>query len=154
GRRALEEYVGARDERSREILRRLALQIERDALLARVVPPVVEAAVGIGLVAGERTAPAARAPVQGLDLYDARTPIREQLARPLVAAVGKLDHREALVHCAHLLSCRTDRIDRDLSAAKHTPRRAALRTGALAAWTPEPSVVRLAGPRQDDNASR
>src|SRR5262249_27077061 len=40
-----------------------------------------------------------------LDLHHARAAIREELARPLVTAIGKLNHREAVVHPVHAPPC-------------------------------------------------
>ena len=80
----------------------LAANVEDDALLSGVVPPVVQAAVGIDHVVDEGPAPACRAPAGWLDLDHARASVGQELARPLVAAIGKLDDREAVVHSPHI----------------------------------------------------
>ena len=41
--------------------------------------------------------------VDGLALDHARAAVRQELARPLVTAIRKLDHREAFVNPAHVL---------------------------------------------------
>ena len=76
GRRAFEKHIGTRQQLAQHILRRLAREVERDTLLAGVVPPVVEAVVGVGLVLHERPAPAAGTAIDRLDLDHARAAIR------------------------------------------------------------------------------
>src|SRR5262249_24595821 len=92
----------AREQPSHDVLRRLSRDVERDALLAGVVPPVIEAAIGVALVVDERAAPPPRTAIRRLDLDHPGASVGEQLARPLVAAIRQLDHREAVVHPAHL----------------------------------------------------
>src|SRR5262245_14105722 len=41
-------------------------------------------------------------PRDGLDLDHPRAAVGEELARPLVAAIGQLDHGESVVHATHL----------------------------------------------------
>src|SRR5258705_123750 len=101
-RRALEEDIGAGQQAAQQILSRRATDIESHALLAGVVPPVVETAVGIDRVVDEGAAPAPRASRRRLDLDHARAAVGQELARPLVAAIGQLDHGESVVHAIHL----------------------------------------------------
>ena len=101
-RRAFEEDVSPGQQLPEEVLRRLAADVEGDALLAGVVPPVVEAAVGIDLVVDEGAAPPSRTATGRLDLDHPRAAVGQELARPLVAAIGEFDHGEALVHPAHV----------------------------------------------------
>src|SRR5262249_33063465 len=102
---AFEKHIGTRQQLAQHILRRLAREVEHDTLLAGVVKPVVEAVVGVGFVLYKRPGPAAGTAIDRLDLNHTRAAIREELARPLVTAIGKLNHREAFVHPAHAPPC-------------------------------------------------
>src|SRR5204863_1873406 len=54
---AFDEDVSAGQQSPEQVLSRLTVDVESYALLAGVVPPVVETAVGIDLVVDERPAP-------------------------------------------------------------------------------------------------
>src|SRR5262249_1745140 len=75
--------------------------VEDDALLAGVVPPVVEAAVGVDLVVDEGAAPPSGTAAGWLHLDHPSAAVRQKLARPLILAVGQLDHGESVVDTAH-----------------------------------------------------
>ena len=92
----------AGQEAPEQVLPGLTRDVEGDALLAGVVPPIVETAVGIDPVVDKGAAPAPRASRRRLDLDHARAAVGQELARPLVAAIGQLDHGESVVHAIHL----------------------------------------------------
>ncbi len=102
-RRTLKKNVGTHQQLAQQILRRLAFDIERNALLTSVVPPVIEAIIRIDSVIHKGAAPAAGTAVDRLDLDHACAAIRQQLPGPLVAAIGKLDHRQTFINPTHAL---------------------------------------------------
>src|SRR5262249_28000581 len=101
--RALDEDVRAGQELPEQVLTRLAADVHCHALLAGVVPPVIEAAVGVDRILGERAAPASGAPARRLDLDDPRAAVGEQLARELVPPIRQLDHGESVVDAIHVV---------------------------------------------------
>src|SRR5262249_55252168 len=126
-----------------QLLSRLTADVEAHALLAGVVPPVVQTAIRVDLVVNERTAPPSRAPRGRLDLDHSRAAVGQELARPLVAAIGQLDHRATVVHATHLALPFTIRPDA-IPQAKATHLESLL--AAYALWWP------ASGPRSDGGA--
>ena len=94
-RRGLEQDVGARDERTEALLVLLLLEIEDERLLAAVVIPEEERALGAFLVFVERPDLARGVAAGRLDLDDLRAQPRERQPAVFGLLVSELDDADA-----------------------------------------------------------
>src|SRR5207302_4869410 len=84
--------------------------VERDAALAGVVVPEVEAALGMRILAGVRADAARRTAFGRLDLDDVRAHVGEQFAAPLAVLIGEFDDADAVERAlAHHSTCCSSR---------------------------------------------
>ena len=94
-RRGLEQDVGARDERAEALAILLLLEIEHERLLAAVVVPEEERALGVFLVLVERPDAARRVAAGRLDLDDLGAEAGQRQPAVLGLLVGELDDADA-----------------------------------------------------------
>ena len=91
GRQRVQEDVGAGEQPLQELPALFAVDVQGDGALAGVVVPEEEAAVRVGLVAGEGTDGAAGRARGRLDLDDVSAHVGEELAAPLAFGAAELD---------------------------------------------------------------
>jgi hypothetical protein len=93
-RERLQQHVGGQDETSQQVAAVFGLEVERDATLARVVVPEVEATLGVRRILVERPNIPLSCSLRRLDLDDIGAEVRHQLAAPLALLVGELQHAQ------------------------------------------------------------